>query len=124
MPHHQFLPFVDSNSNLDLATAAILDTAYDLALAELHDRGPDSVRQAIARRIVTLVAAGERDLIVCVTRHWSRLAFFHNDDLVIVAARNLSISSFGSGRGVRWRWLVDRVGDDAAIGFNHRKNGR
>jgi len=33
MPHHQFLPFVDSDSNLDLATAAILDTAYDRALA-------------------------------------------------------------------------------------------
>jgi hypothetical protein len=61
MPHHQFLPFVDSDSNLDLATAALLDTAYDLALAELHDRGPDTVRQAIARRIVTLVAAGERN---------------------------------------------------------------
>jgi hypothetical protein len=61
MPHHQFLPFVDSDSNLDLATAAILDTAYDRALAELHDRGRDSVRQAIARRIVTLAVAGERD---------------------------------------------------------------
>jgi hypothetical protein len=61
MPHHQFLPFIDSDSNLDLATAAILDTAYDRALAELHDRGPDSVRHAIVRRIVTLVEAGERD---------------------------------------------------------------
>jgi hypothetical protein len=61
MPHHQFLPFVDSDSNLDLATAAILDTAYGRALAELHDRGPYSVRQAIARRMVTLAEAGERD---------------------------------------------------------------
>ena len=61
MPHHQFLPFGDSDSNLDFAMAAILDAAYDRALAELHDRGPDSVRQAIARRIVTLAAAGERD---------------------------------------------------------------
>jgi hypothetical protein len=52
MPYHHFLPFVDSDSNLDLATSAILDTAYDRALAELHDRGPDSVRQAIARRII------------------------------------------------------------------------
>jgi hypothetical protein len=61
MPHHQFLPFPDSDSSLDLATAALLDAAYDRALAELHDRGPDSVRQAIARRIVTLAVAGERD---------------------------------------------------------------
>ena len=61
MPRHQFLPFGDSNSNLDLATAAILDMAYDRALAEIHDRGPDNVRQAIARRIVTLAVAGERD---------------------------------------------------------------
>lgn len=61
MPHHQFHPFIDSDSNLDVATAAIMDTAYDRALAELHDLGPDSVRQAIARRIETLAVAGERD---------------------------------------------------------------
>ena len=61
MPNHQFLPFVDSETNLDLATAAILDAAYDRALAELHDRSPDSVRKAIARRIATLAVAGERD---------------------------------------------------------------
>ena len=61
MPHHQVLPFVDSDSNLDLATAAILDTAYDRALVELRDRGPYGIRQAIARRMVTLVVAGERD---------------------------------------------------------------
>ena len=34
MPHHQFLPFVDSDLNLDLTTAAILDAAYDRALAD------------------------------------------------------------------------------------------
>jgi hypothetical protein len=61
MSLHQVLPFVDSDSTFDLATAVILDTAYDRALAELHNRGPDSVRQAIARRIVTLAEAGERD---------------------------------------------------------------
>jgi hypothetical protein len=61
MSHHQVLPFVDSDSIFDLATAVILGTAYDRALAELHNRGPDSVRQAIARRIVTLAEAGERD---------------------------------------------------------------
>jgi hypothetical protein len=61
MSHHQVLPFVDSDSIFDLATAVILDTAYDRALAELHDRGRDSVRQAIARRLVILAEAGERD---------------------------------------------------------------
>jgi hypothetical protein len=61
MPHHQFLPYMDSEPNFDLVTTGILDAAYDRALAELHDRGPDSVRQAIARRIVTLAVAGERD---------------------------------------------------------------
>jgi hypothetical protein len=104
MPHHQFLPFADSDSNLDLATAAILDTAYDRALAELHDRGPDSVRQAIARRIATLA----------VTRPWSRWAFCHNDELAIVAARNRSIV-FRLGPQRRWRCFVDRIGDDPVI---------
>jgi hypothetical protein len=61
MSYHQVFPFADSDSIFDLATAVILDTAYDRALAELHNRGPDSVRQAIARRIVTLAEAGERD---------------------------------------------------------------
>jgi hypothetical protein len=61
MAHHQFLPFVDFDSSLDLAMSAILDSAYGRALAELHNRGPNSVRQAIARRMVTLAAAGERD---------------------------------------------------------------
>jgi hypothetical protein len=61
MLHQQFLPFMDSDPRFDLATAGILDAAYDRALAELHDRGRDSVRQAIARRIVTLALAGERD---------------------------------------------------------------
>ena len=61
MAHQQILPFVDPDSNLDLDTAAILDMAYDRALAELHDRGPDSVREGIARRIVILASAGERN---------------------------------------------------------------
>jgi hypothetical protein len=61
MAYHQLLPFVDSDSSFDVATGAILDTAYDRALAELHNRGPDSARQAIARRIITLAEAGERD---------------------------------------------------------------
>ena len=61
MAQHQVLPFVDSNTNFDLATTAILAKAYDNAIVELRDRGPDSVREAIARRIVTLASTGERD---------------------------------------------------------------
>jgi hypothetical protein len=100
MPHHQFLPFADSDSSLDLATAALLDAAYDRALAELHDRGPDSVRQAIARRIVTLAAAGERAILIgCVTRRSSRLAFCLNNELAVVAARSLSIELCSVRRG-------------------------
>lgn len=61
MVHHHALPFVDLDLNLDPSTAVILRTAYDRALAELHDRGPDSVRHALARRMATLASAGERD---------------------------------------------------------------
>lgn len=53
--------FVEPDTDFDLATTAILDAAYDRAIAELRDRGPNSVRQAVARRIVTLATAGERD---------------------------------------------------------------
>lgn len=53
--------FVDPDTDFDLATTAILDTAYDHAIAELRNRGPNSVREAVARRIVTLASAGERD---------------------------------------------------------------
>ena len=61
MLQYQALPLVISKSNFDPATTAILDTAYGRAINELHDRGPDSVREAIARRILTLASAGERD---------------------------------------------------------------
>lgn len=55
------LPFSGSDLNFDNVTSAILDAAYGRAIAELHDRGPDSVREAIAKRILTLASAGERD---------------------------------------------------------------
>jgi hypothetical protein len=61
MAQHEILLLVDSDTTFDLPTTAILDTAYDRAIAELHDRGPDSVREAVARRIVTLASAGERN---------------------------------------------------------------
>ena len=61
MARHQALPFVELDLNFDPPTTSIVRTAYDRALAELHDRGPDSVRHALARRIATSASAGERD---------------------------------------------------------------
>ena len=61
MVQHQFLPLAESNIDFDQITAAILDVAYGRAIAELDDRGPDSVREAIAKRILALASAGERD---------------------------------------------------------------
>jgi len=59
-------------------------------------------------------------LIVCVTRHWSRLAFCHIDGLAIVDRKPLNLF-FRLRPQSRWRRLVDRIGDDPAIGFNRRK---
>ena len=61
MAHHQALPFVEFDLTFDPPTTAIVRAAYDRALEELHDRGRDSVRHALARRIATLASAGERD---------------------------------------------------------------
>lgn len=61
MARSSILAFVDPDIDFDLTTTTILDKAYDRAIAELRDRGPNSVREAVARRIVTLASAGERD---------------------------------------------------------------
>ena len=61
MAQYEILLLADTDTIFDLATTTILDTAYDRAIAELHDRGPNSVREAVARRIVTLASAGERN---------------------------------------------------------------
>ena len=61
MVQYQFLPLADLNVNFDQITTAILDAAYGRAITELNDRGPDSVREAIAKRILALASAGERD---------------------------------------------------------------
>jgi hypothetical protein len=61
MVQHQILPLANSDLNFDTVTAAILNTAYGRAITELHDRGPDSVREAIVKRILVLASAGERD---------------------------------------------------------------
>ena len=61
MAQHHVLLFADSGTNFDAPTTAVLDAAHHRAIAELQDRVPNSVREAIARRIVTLASAGERD---------------------------------------------------------------
>jgi len=63
MAQQDVAPFADfeTETNFDAPTTAILDTAYDRAIAELRDRGPNSIREAIVRRIITLASAGERD---------------------------------------------------------------
>jgi hypothetical protein len=61
MTQNQVLAFVDPDISFDLPTTAIVDAAYNRAIAALHDRGPDSVRRAVARRIVVLASSGERD---------------------------------------------------------------
>ena len=52
----QIPPFTD----FDPETAAALRVAYDEAVARLLDQ-PDAVRELIARRLVALVARGERN---------------------------------------------------------------
>jgi hypothetical protein len=61
MAQDQILSLADPDADFDQVTTAILDAAYGCAITELHDRGPDSVREAIAKRILTLASAGERD---------------------------------------------------------------
>jgi excisionase family DNA binding protein len=48
------------------------------------------------------------------------LAFCHNDGLAIVDRKPLNLF-FRLRPQSRWRRLVDRIGDDPAIGFNRRK---
>jgi len=61
MTRDHILSFADSGTDFDQVTKAILNAAYGHAITELHDSGPDSVREAIAKRILTLASAGERD---------------------------------------------------------------
>lgn len=61
MARSPIFALVDPDVDFDLTTTAILDTAYDHAIAELRDRGSNSVREAVARRIVNLASAGERN---------------------------------------------------------------
>jgi hypothetical protein len=61
MARDHILSLADLDADFDQVTTAVLNVAYGHAITELHDRGPDSVREAIAKRILTLASAGERD---------------------------------------------------------------
>jgi hypothetical protein len=61
MARDHILSLAHSGADFDQVTTAILNAAYGHAITELHDRGPDNVREAIAKRILTLASAGERD---------------------------------------------------------------
>ncbi|MGA8319548.1 MAG: hypothetical protein WB774_01690 [Xanthobacteraceae bacterium] len=65
----QILKFIPSNANLDSETVAILGTAFDNAIAALHDTGqPEIVREAIARRIISVRGRGRtrsRAIVKC-----------------------------------------------------------
>lgn len=58
----QILKFIHPDTHFDPETTAVLGAAFDKAMADLHDTGqPEIVKEAIAKRIITLAAKGERD---------------------------------------------------------------
>ena len=58
----QIIDFVRPNYAFDSEVAAVLVAAYDRAIFGLHDKGQSvAVREVIAKRIIKLAAAGERN---------------------------------------------------------------
>ena len=58
----QILRFIQPDNSFDPETIALLGSAYDEAIAKLHDRGDlGVVRGVIAKRIIHLAKKGERD---------------------------------------------------------------
>jgi hypothetical protein len=56
------LPFIRAEDSFDSEVLAIMSSAYDAALASLHDHGqPEVVREIIAKRIIAAALKGERD---------------------------------------------------------------
>jgi hypothetical protein len=57
------LKFIRPFELFDSQTLAVLGTAYDKAILNLHDRGqPNIVHEVIAMRVFDLAAKGERDI--------------------------------------------------------------
>ena len=58
----QILKFIPPDANFDPETAAMLGAVFDKTVAALRDKAePDIVKEAIAKRILTLAAKGERN---------------------------------------------------------------
>ena len=58
----KIIPLFDAAA-LDPETVQIISEAYDRACRALHDRGqPQIVNELIARRIIDMAKAGERDI--------------------------------------------------------------
>ena len=58
----QIIEFVRPEYAFDSEVAAVLVAAYDQAIFGLHDKGQRGViREVVAKRIIELAAAGERD---------------------------------------------------------------
>lgn len=58
----QILKFIHPDTHFDSETTAVLGAAFDKAMADLHDTGqPEIVKEAMAKRMITLAAKGERN---------------------------------------------------------------
>jgi hypothetical protein len=58
----QILQFIRPDLAFDPLAIDVLDKAYDMALAALCDGGqPSTVREVIAKRIISAAVKGERD---------------------------------------------------------------
>lgn len=58
----RILKFIPPDCNFDPETVTVLGVAFDKAIAALQDgRQPEIVREAIAKRIITLASKGERN---------------------------------------------------------------
>ena len=59
-PFNRFSEYLGS---FEPETLDVLGRAYELAIANMHDKGqPDAVRDLIADRIIKLATKGERDI--------------------------------------------------------------
>jgi hypothetical protein len=76
----QILQFIRPGQAFDPAVFDTVDKAYDMALAALHDGGqPCTVREVIAKRIISAAMKGEHDPARLCS---AALAAFNTDRLI------------------------------------------